>query len=249
MWRSNRSPSYGPSGGQQAGHWHQVRVLVIRRRWWKLYPETRRGALWPFYRESAGVGLRRGKLPCYPAEVRVNSMAMPVATLREPDLIPELGKEKRPASDVDGIAEAVFRKVQAGESAFHQCRHQRSYAPEVMESTLPPRWVFSRKSAQSCIILALRFQIEGVVVGRAHGVTGRMSKLKLDVLMVVALLMQDGGCHPSKTMAGHTAFVSHPFQRHEDGDIRHRLTLCTLAGKDHSRWPDRLRRGSRTSIV
>ena len=41
-------------------------------------------------------------------------------------------------------------------------------------------------------------QIEGVIIGGAHGVTWRVGKLQFDVVMVIALLVQDVDAKPRK---------------------------------------------------
>jgi hypothetical protein len=52
--------------------------------------------------------------------------------------------------------------------------------------------------------LCASFQMLGVVVGGAYGIPGGMGKLEFDVLMRVALLMKDGGCHAAEAMARHS---------------------------------------------
>jgi len=52
-------------------------------------------------------------------------------------------------------------------------------------------------------------QIESMVVRRAYRISGSVSKLQFDMLMRVALLVQDGGRQTTEAVAGHAAFVAH----------------------------------------
>ena len=52
-------------------------------------------------------------------------------------------------------------------------------------------------------------QVQGMVVRRAHRIPGSVSKLQLDMVVSVALLVQDGGRQTPETVAGHAPFVAH----------------------------------------
>ena len=52
-------------------------------------------------------------------------------------------------------------------------------------------------------------QVQGMVVRRAHCIPGSMSKLQFDMVMRVALLVQDGGRQTTETVPGHAPFVAH----------------------------------------
>ena len=52
-------------------------------------------------------------------------------------------------------------------------------------------------------------QIEGVVVCSAHRIPGSVSKLQFDMVMRIALLVQDGRRQTTEAVAGHAPFVAH----------------------------------------
>jgi hypothetical protein len=76
-------------------------------------------------------------------------------------------------------------------------------------------------------------QIERMVVGGADGVARRVGKLQLDVVVVVALFMQNRGCKSTEAVAGHAALVSHPLQAPSGWcHVGHGLLVVLFAGED-----------------
>src|ERR1035438_10452954 len=74
-------------------------------------------------------------------------------------------------------------------------------------------------------------QVQGMVVRSAHCIPGSVSKLQLDMVMRVSLLMQDGRRQTTEAVAGHSAFVPHPLQCFQDRIVAHGLAGVAVAGK------------------
>lgn len=63
-----------------------------------------------------------------------------------------------------------------------------------------------------------RLRIECMVVGGTDLIAWSMGQLNLNVVVVIALLVQDGGRQATETMSGHTTFVAHPLSSEGAGE-------------------------------
>src|ERR1700733_1856045 len=74
--------------------------------------------------------------------------------------------------------------------------------------------------------------MERVVVGGTDSIPWSVCELQFDVLVIVALLVEDGGGNAAKAVTGHPALVAHPLQRLQNCVIAHRLLRVTVSGKE-----------------
>jgi len=72
-------------------------------------------------------------------------------------------------------------------------------------------------------------QVEGVIVGSEDGISLSVGKLQFNVLMRIALLMQNGGGKSPEAVAGHPALESHPLQGSQDGVVAHGLLRVVIS--------------------
>src|ERR1035437_3298922 len=76
------------------------------------------------------------------------------------------------------------------------------------------------------------FKVERMIVSSGHGITRRVGKLQLDVIVVIALLVQDRQSQASEAVASHAALVTHPLKRLQDRHIRHWFSRLLLPGTE-----------------
>ena len=89
-------------------------------------------------------------------------------------------------------------------------------------TAFPPRWVRSRKSPQSCIILARGSKYSAWLQAALTALRG-MGKPQFDVLVRITLLMQNGGRQTTKAVTSHPALGTHALQRQQNCVVAHRL--------------------------
>lgn len=77
--------------------------------------------------------------------------------------------------------------------------------------------------------------IRGVVVRSRDCISFLVSQLQLDVRVRETHLTKERGRNAAEPMAGHSVLVSKALKRFEDGVVRHRPLVITLARKDMGR--------------
>src|SRR5690242_16336649 len=102
--------------------------------------------------------------------------------------------------------------------------------PPKIQDSCPPLTTFQKVRP---VLHHLRpgLQMQCVIVGCTDRIPWGMSKLKFDVIVSIALLMQNCGGESTEPMACHPALVAHPFKALQDRVVAHGLTLTPMAGE------------------
>jgi hypothetical protein len=82
-----------------------------------------------------------------------------------------------------------------------------------------------------------------MVVCGADGIARRVGKLQFNVLVRVALLVQDRGSESPETMSGHPALVSHALKSFQNGIVAHGLLRVAVSGEEPIAFPGQCPQG------